>query len=160
MRNLLGIKVELYFFFFFFFFFFLKKKKKLFLGLPTAFYNESHVAWRARVRKFVEEELKPHVSEWEEKENSMPIKELCKKMVAAGIYGAAYPKEYGGGGGLDNYDAFHGVIFADELARTGSGGVTTALNVGVGIGLGPVLAGGRKRRNRKKQFNFFDMNMF
>ncbi len=120
-------------------------------GLPTAFYNESHVAWRARVRDFVETELKPNVTEWEEKEDTMPIKQLCKKMVALGLYGRGYPKEYGGGGGpsVPEFDIFHGLIFADELGRTGAGGVTTALTVGVGIGLGPVIAGGSEALKKR-----------
>jgi alkylation response protein AidB-like acyl-CoA dehydrogenase len=66
----------------------------------------------------------------------------CCSFLSFLVAGAGYPKEYGGGGGLDSYDAFHSVIFADEFARTGAGGVTTALTVGVGIGLGPVMAGG------------------
>ncbi len=112
-------------------------------GQPTPYYSDSHVAWRARVRDFVERELKPHVTEWEEKEDSMPIKELCKRMAAAGLYGGAYAREFGvADKGVPDYDAFHSVIFADEFARTGAGGVTTALTVGVGIGLGPLIAGG------------------
>jgi alkylation response protein AidB-like acyl-CoA dehydrogenase len=121
-------------------------------GLPTAYYNESHVAWRARVRDFVERELKPHVSDWEEKEDTMPIKQLCKKMVALGLYGRNYPKEYGGGGGLNDtetFDVFHSLVFADELGRTGAGGVTTALTVGVAIGLGPVIAGGSEALKKR-----------
>lgn len=111
-------------------------------GLPTPFYDESHVELRERVRSFVERELVPHASAWDEQEDSMPIKDLCKKMVAANIYGGSYPPELGGGAGVPRFDAFHALIVADELARTGAGGVTTALNVGVAIGLGPVLAGG------------------
>lgn len=111
-------------------------------GQPSAYYNESHLEWRGRVRRFVEEEVKPFVSDWESGRQELPVKALSKRMAQLGIYGANFPPQYGGGGGIKAYDAFHSLIFSDEMGRIGAGGVATALTVGVGIGLGPVLAGG------------------
>lgn len=97
------------------------------------------MSWRAKVRNFVEKELKPHVSEWEAQE-SVPVKEICKKMVREGLYGQSYPKELGSTR-FEGYDEFHSLIFGDEMARLGAGGVSTSLLVGIGIGLGPVVVG-------------------
>ena len=36
-------------------------------GTPSPYYDETHVALRARVRAFVDEHLAPYVDEWEER---------------------------------------------------------------------------------------------
>jgi hypothetical protein len=79
-------------------------------GVPTPYYNEAHVRWRAHVRAWVEKELIPHVAEWEEK-GSIPHKELVQKVrcscrallvlstiqcVDAGIYASGYSRSLGG----------------------------------------------------------------
>ena len=110
-------------------------------GFPSPFYNDSHIAWRNKLREFVEKEIKPHVSEWEARK-SVPHKEICKKMAKEGIYGTNYPAEFGSKR-FPEYDEFHSLIASDEFARIGAGGVNAALFVGVGIGLGPVVNGAK-----------------
>ena len=118
-------------------------------GQPSPYYSDSHVEWRQRIRRFVDEELRPHVSEWESGAKVLPTKQLCRRMAELKIYGANYPIEFGGGGGLVKFDFFHSLIFSDEFTRVGSGGVTTALTVGVGIGLGPVIAGASEELKKR-----------
>jgi acyl-CoA dehydrogenase len=70
-------------------------------------FKPTHVAFRAKVRKFVEEELKPNLDQWIEEGATYP-NELHIKAYAAGINGAIFPAEYGGTPPED-YDAFHEV---------------------------------------------------
>lgn len=49
-------------------------------------------------------------------------RELHEKAYKAGVYGAIWPKEYGGTPPED-FDAFHDFILVDELARCACGGV-------------------------------------
>lgn len=52
-------------------------------GFPSAYYRESHVSYRAKCRKFVEEEIKPFVDDWV-KAGSYPL-DLHEKCFNAGI---------------------------------------------------------------------------
>ena len=102
-------------------------------GVPTPYYTQSHVEFRGRVRSFVDKHLLPFAAEWDEQPESMPVRELSRLMAREGLFGAEW---------AEGHDAFHQIIFSDEMARVGAGGVMTALTVGPGIGLGPVVAGG------------------
>mmetsp|Transcript_23396 Transcript_23396/g.79249 ORF Transcript_23396/g.79249 Transcript_23396/m.79249 type:complete len:428 (+) Transcript_23396:50-1333(+) len=64
-------------------------------GQYSPYYGEHHHRWRVQCRKFVEEELLPHVEEWDEA-GDIPAEELRRKAYAAGIYGATWPREFGG----------------------------------------------------------------
>jgi alkylation response protein AidB-like acyl-CoA dehydrogenase len=66
---------------------------KRYQGMPTPYYNESHVAYRKLCRDFVEKELMPHVSDWDEA-GALP-NDLRKKAYAAGVFGL-WPEEFGG----------------------------------------------------------------
>mmetsp|Transcript_16307 Transcript_16307/g.27920 ORF Transcript_16307/g.27920 Transcript_16307/m.27920 type:complete len:411 (+) Transcript_16307:222-1454(+) len=114
-------------------------------GLPTPYYNETHVAYRAKCRAFVEKELMNQVGDWDES-GTFP-KDLLKKAYAAGVFGI-WPKEYGGNG-PENADIFHYIILNDELCRTGSGGVSAAIWTPSSIALPPVLAHGSEEMKRE-----------
>lgn len=105
------------------------------LRAPSPFMGETHRAWRASLRRFIERELMPHVTEWDEAEH-VP-REVFLKAGAFGLLGAGYPERYGGWS--EGFDRFHGIVTSEELARMGAGGVSTALMVH-GIGLPPILA--------------------
>src|SRR5690242_12990326 len=90
-------------------------------GAKTPYYKQSHVDFRAKVRQFVEKEIIPNISDWEEK-GEYP-QSPHRKCYEAGVYGAIWPKEYGGTPPSD-YDAFHEFILYDEMARCSSGGKT------------------------------------
>lgn len=103
--------------------------------LPSPHLTESHEAWRRTVRAFVDREIAPHVSEWDEA-GGFP-RELHKKASAVGLIGIGYPEEYGGV--REGIDVFHSLVGSEELARAGSGGLIAALMTH-GIGLPPVIA--------------------
>jgi alkylation response protein AidB-like acyl-CoA dehydrogenase len=113
----------------------------------STYYNDSHRRLRAYIRAFVDEHLTPYCHEWDEAKKLPPT--LLKKVSDAGwlgaCVGAPWPVEYIGDnicGGLmkaSEFDAFHELIVFDELARTGSGGVSWGLCAGLTIGLPPVL---------------------
>lgn len=101
---------------------------------PSPFMNEDHAAWRQTLRKWVEKEIMPFASEWDEAEE-FPI-ELYKKAADVGLLRMGYPEEYGGI--KDGLDQFHGIVTSEELARIGAGGINASLMVH-GIGLPPII---------------------
>ena len=80
----------------------------------------------------------PYVDEWEEA-GEFP-RDLYRKAAAIGLLGLRYPEEYGG---TPVNDPIYSIVTAEELARTGAGGINASLMVH-GIGLPPVLAIGSK----------------
>jgi acyl-CoA dehydrogenase len=100
----------------------------------SPFYQETHLAWAASVRKFVQQELVPNVDAWEAA-GELP-RALHKKAAAAGLIGMGFPAELGGF--TDGIDAFHSVVTSQELALLGAGGVPASL-LTHGIGLPPVV---------------------
>ena len=87
----------------------------------SPFYDESHEAFRDTVRRFVEREITPNADAWDEA-NTFP-RELYKKAADVGIIGLGFPEEYGGVA----CDQFHRIVLSQELARAGSGGVSSSL---------------------------------
>ncbi len=73
------------------------------------------------VRRFVKDEIAPHVEEWEAAKQ-FPAHELFPKMGELGMLGPSYSEEYGGVGG----DYLFHVILADELGSCGCMGVPMA----------------------------------
>jgi acyl-CoA dehydrogenase len=98
------------------------------------FYTEEHEAFRATVREFVERELRPHASEWDEA-GEFP-RELYEKAGAVGLLGAGFPERYGG---LGNEDAFTRLIIDQEVARCGAGGLQASLVGSFYISQPPIL---------------------
>ena len=72
------------------------------------FFEEEHHMLRAQVRRFVEEEIKPHADAWEEK-GEMP-REVLRKMGELGFFGINYPEQYGG----SEMDQRATVVLAEE----------------------------------------------
>lgn len=88
------------------------------------YFNEEHEALRQMVRKFVEQEINPHIEKWEA-ERIFPAHELFKKMGDLGLLGITYPEEYGGGG----LDYWYQTVLLEELGRANCGGVPMAIAV-------------------------------
>jgi len=103
----------------------------------SEYFGETHNLVRQTVRKFVEKEIKPFVDQWEE-EGAFP-RELYLKAGEAGILGIGYPEKYGGTEG----DIFLKIAAAEELMRSGSGGVAAGLG-SLDIGLPPIIRLGRE----------------
>ncbi len=91
--------------------------------MDSPFFNEEHRIFRRAVRKFVDEELNPHVDEWEAA-GRFP-KEVFKKLGALGVLGIRYPVEYGGAAA----DIWSTVVFCEEMGRCRSRGLTMGVLV-------------------------------
>ena len=86
------------------------------------FATPERVALRAMVRRFTEQEVVPHLDDWEHA-GEVP-RELHKKAAAVGLLGVGYPEDVGGGGG-NHVDA---AIVSEELIQAGgSSGLCAAL---------------------------------
>lgn len=104
--------------------------------------DETHELHRRNCLRFVEEEIAPHVVEWEEA-GEFP-RELYTKAARAGGLGISFPEEYGGGGG----DAFHQIVTTEAILTAGSTGVAAGLG-SLGIALPPILLLGTEEQKRK-----------
>jgi citronellyl-CoA dehydrogenase len=87
-------------------------------------FSAEHEMFRQSMRRFVEQELNPHVDEWEEA-GAWPGHVVLKQMGALGFLGLTYPEEYGGQG----LDFWYTVIFCEELAKTNCAGVPMGITV-------------------------------
>jgi citronellyl-CoA dehydrogenase len=87
-------------------------------------HTEEHQLFRESLRRFVEEEINPHVDAWEEAE-AFPAHEVLAKMGALGFLGVNYAEEYGGLG----LDFSYNVVRAEELGRIHCAGVPMAITV-------------------------------
>jgi citronellyl-CoA dehydrogenase len=76
------------------------------------------------VKKFVEDEINPHVDDWE-KAGIWPAHEVLKKMGALGLLGISRPEEYGGLG----LDYSYEVMFAQALGNCRCGSVPMGIGV-------------------------------
>ncbi|MBI2383043.1 MAG: acyl-CoA dehydrogenase family protein [Gammaproteobacteria bacterium] len=76
------------------------------------------------VKKFVEDELNPHIPEWEEA-GIWPAREVLKKMGDLGLLGITKPAEYGGMG----LDYSYEVVFAQALGNCHCGSLPMAIGV-------------------------------
>ena len=87
-------------------------------------FTEEHEALRKSVIGLIEEEINPHVEEWE-REGVFPAKEVFKKFGEQGFLGITKPTEYGGMG----LDFSYSVVMAEAIAKIECGGVPLALGV-------------------------------
>jgi citronellyl-CoA dehydrogenase len=87
-------------------------------------YTAEHEKLMQTVRRFVDEEINPHVDAWEAAE-SFPAHALFKKLGALGLLGITMPTEYGGAG----LDYSYAVAFAEALGHAQCGGVPMAIGV-------------------------------
>ena len=62
-----------------------------------------------------------------------------------GFLGIGYPEEYGGQGG----DAIHDAVFAEEMARCGSGGVSAGIGAHIGIATPPIFKFGTEDQKQR-----------
>src|SRR6201996_2694385 len=88
----------------------------------SPFFTEEHEMLRDQVRRFVEEEIKPHGDAWEQ-QGFVP-RDVLRRMGSLGFFGIRYPEVYGGA----DMDTLGSVVLAEELGRsTFSGVAITAL---------------------------------
>jgi citronellyl-CoA dehydrogenase len=87
-------------------------------------FTHEHRELQRQLQKFIENEINPHVDEWEEAE-IFPAHELFKKMGALGFLGLNKPVEYGGAG----LDYSYSIAMAESLGHIQCGGVPMAIGV-------------------------------
>ena len=101
-----------------------------------------HVALRAEIRAYVESELAPHAAAWEAA-RSFPD-EVLRDCCARGWVGLKFPAALGGGD-----DPVGAAVFAEELARSGSGGLGAGIGAHAGIALPPVWRFGTPEQHER-----------
>jgi acyl-CoA dehydrogenase len=91
-------------------------------GARSPFFEPEHEMLRDQVRRFVDEEVKPHAEAWEEV--GFVPRAVLRRMGALGFFGIRYPEVFGGSA----MNALATVVYAEELGRsTYSGVAITAL---------------------------------
>ncbi|KKA26996.1 hypothetical protein TD95_000543 [Thielaviopsis punctulata] len=120
-------------------------------GYHSPYFNETHVALRTEVREWMESEIEPYVTEWDEKKEVPPeiYKEMGRRGYLAGLLGVKYPVQYCKDNVIksvpvEKYDLFHEMLLTDELSRAASGGFVWNVIGGFGIGCPPVVKFGKK----------------
>ena len=87
-------------------------------------FTEEHNQLRETVAKFVENEINPHVDEWENNP-PYPAHEVFKKMGDLGLLGLRWPEKFGGAG----LDFSYSLVMAEELGLIQCGGVPMSIGV-------------------------------
>lgn len=111
--------------------------------VATPPFEEEHELLRETIRRFVAKELRPHAMEWEDAQ-WMP-NEVFGRCAELGLLGLKYEERYGGQGGGYLHDA----VFAEELARCGSGGVGAAIGGHVNIATPPIWKFGTEDQKQR-----------
>ncbi|MGB3484862.1 MAG: acyl-CoA dehydrogenase family protein [Mycobacterium sp.] len=94
---------------------------------------------RKTVRGFVDREISPHVAQWES-DGELP-RSLHRKAAAAGLLGAGFSDEVGGGGG----DAADTLIICEEMHESGCPGGVFASLFTCGIAVPHMAASGDRQ---------------
>jgi acyl-CoA dehydrogenase len=94
---------------------------------PTPPFTAEHEAFRAEVREFVAAELRPHAAEWEA---------AC--WFPDSVFAACAGRGYLGLKYDDRFGYLHDAVFAEELARCGSGGLAAGIGAHASIATPPV----------------------
>jgi len=84
-------------------------------------FGDEHAIFRKSVRDFCENEIKPHVEEWEEA--GIFPREIFTEMGKLGFLGIRFPEKYGGAG----LDWWYTACFIEELPRSMCGGVPLSI---------------------------------
>ncbi|KAJ6080176.1 hypothetical protein N7467_009929 [Penicillium canescens] len=119
-------------------------------GYASPYFNDSHAALRDEVRQWVESEIEPYVTEWDEGKEVPPhiYKQMGERGYLAGLLGVTYPVNHTPhrvqSVTPDRWDLFHEMLLTDELSRAGSGGLVWNLIGGFGIGCPPLVKFGKK----------------
>jgi alkylation response protein AidB-like acyl-CoA dehydrogenase len=106
-------------------------------------FTPEHEEFRLVVREFVVNDLAPHAVEWE-RDGHFPDW-VFKRMGDLGFLGVRYPAAYGGAGG----DWGHTLVVAEEMARSGSGGVGMAVAVQTDMATPPILRFGTEDQKQR-----------
>ncbi|MEO5737262.1 MAG: acyl-CoA dehydrogenase family protein [Variovorax sp.] len=87
-------------------------------------YTHEHLEIQKTMRRFIDEEINPHVEEWEAAE-AFPAHQVFKRMGALGLLGLNKPEAYGGAG----LDYSYAMALAEAVGHVNCGGVPMAIGV-------------------------------
>jgi acyl-CoA dehydrogenase len=94
------------------------------LALPDpVFFDDQHRLFRDSVRRFVVNEVEPHIAAWEDAGHTP--RSVLRAMGELGLLGIRYPEAYGGAG----LDTVYSAILAEELGRSTCGGFAVTVLV-------------------------------
>eukprot|EP00064_Thunnus_orientalis_P002107 superscaffoldBa00000146_g2114 len=87
-------------------------------------YTQEHFALKESLKKIIDQEINPHVDQWEA-EGKFPAHRVFKILGSAGFLGVNKPVEYGGLG----LDFSYSVAVSEELGNIHCGGIPMAIGV-------------------------------
>lgn len=87
-------------------------------------YTHEHLQLQATLKRFIDEEINPHVDEWEAAE-IFPAHQVFKRLGQLGMLGLTKPEAYGGAG----LDYSYAMAMAETLGHIHCGGVPMAIGV-------------------------------
>ena len=87
-------------------------------------FTHEHREIQKTLKRFIDEEINPHVDAWE-REEMFPAHEVFRKLGQLGLLGLTKPEEYGGAG----LDYSYGLAMAEALGHIHCGGVPMAIGV-------------------------------
>ena len=87
-------------------------------------FTHEHDEIRRTLKRFITEEINPHVDEWEAAE-AFPAHQVFKRLGELGLLGLTKPAEYGGMG----LDYSYAMVMAEALGDTACGGVPMGIGV-------------------------------
>ncbi len=105
-------------------------------------FTDEHEELRRSIRAFVEKEITPNIEEWEE--TTFPDA-IVRRMGELGFLGLSVPEKYGGQGG----DYFTNLVLAEEMGRSGCGGLLMGLSVHTDMVIPPLLEFGTEEQKQR-----------
>jgi citronellyl-CoA dehydrogenase len=91
-------------------------------------FTDEHHAFRATVRRFIDERINPHDDEWE-RDGMMPLHQIFKEMADLGMLGLEYDPAYDGQGADHSFT----VVLSEEMGRCAFGAFGMALGVQIAM---------------------------
>jgi len=87
-------------------------------------FTSQHIQIRDTVKRFVIQELNPHLKEWEAA-GQYPAHQVMKKLGELGLLGLKYPEQFGGA----NLDFSYSMVMSEAFGTCDGMGVTTSIGV-------------------------------
>ena len=121
-------------------------------SLASPYYNQSHRQLRDALRRYIDDNIKPHMLEWEEKGEAPEdarLKWARSGFTFADVPEPYRPKDIPGPAGISvkDLDVFHLLVSTDESSRV-EGGISVALGGGSVIGVPPIVHHGTEEQKR------------
>ncbi|CAF9910845.1 MAG: hypothetical protein HETSPECPRED_010204 [Heterodermia speciosa] len=125
-------------------------------GLPSPYYDESHLRWQKACRAFLDENFTQHAMDWErdEKVPEHVFRTFSEKNMLIPSLPAPLPVEWLKKLGIhdilgvvkvEQWDYLHTLIYCDEMNRCGLAGPPASLTTGMAFGVPPILKFGSRQ---------------